>query len=992
MPSHYKNLTLLLALILSIGFTGAAVIETPGSQGLAWEDSQVEDQLIGQCAEGETVDSLQINVNGNTVGLKDEGSQGTSDRNVSLSSQNLRSVFSSNDDLSWSNQYEVSIECSSGEDSSSDIDFATAKFNSLTADGGDNGIGFLGEIMKDEKGSLGERDSVKIEPEISTGAEYSSKTEDLTSSSFEYTGEKLGSSDEGYEFVQDYVTENSEKDVFKLYPMVDGYIAPGENSTASFDGAGMFSGLETELSFDPFVHVWSSEVVRDPGRRLTYDEVEDEEYFYELFMEYAPNDNFPGLEDDNFVLTVEEKGEEWDSSYDPKENYQNMNILEWSQPESDSANYRIEISNYGKLDDLESGEYQFVLKLRYDDEDFRIAELPVEKKKQFSGQILDAGGNGVETDMTLTQKNGDREYNLNIGSNGRFSKTVAPEPEEYDITAEFFKSGQNGRDGKISMTNVELDESDLGSGASAIGFDYWQDPNVEIEGLEPVNMMAVKFGYSMENVEDLRMAFDPAELDPRDIKVYECDEWNFAGTQCLSTWDKLGESDDESIGINYKRWEAIINGVTTYNIDETNDILMSSYVIGTSSDIQLQESITVESTELTYNEEIDISGVLVDESGNRVEDADVTLSFKNTDYSWNTTTDSTGSFSISEPVKAGPGNYVLEMNAVKPPYNSLSVSSDETVNVEYEKGIETDVASDQDISQGETTSVEFELTNTGQTSVENIDVGITGFEDQYVESVDAPESIESGNTRTVTVNLALPDDYCSSQCYPELTANVEAESGDETVEASALILTTLEPEQEEQQNSSQGSEPNEEQDDSETDSDQNQDNGFNETQPANSDNTTDNPITGAFSEAQRMTGNFVQSQSDLNIALGLIMIFTMILAAAVKKKKDQGDNGRRRRGGGSDRSRPNIAGGASSQGSRVQRPDVNSDKEEPEQVDEPETEEGDEDTESSEEEESEDESESSEGGSEDVPDNVCDVCGEEFENATGVKIHKQAMH
>ncbi|MFQ3308181.1 MAG: hypothetical protein ACI977_000406, partial [Candidatus Nanohaloarchaea archaeon] len=28
----------------------------------------------------------------------------------------------------------------------------------------------------------------------------------------------------------------------------------------------------------------------------------------------------------------------------------------------------------------------------------------------------------------------------------------------------------------------------------------------------------------------------------------------------------------------------------------------------------------------------------------------------------------------------------------------------------------------------------------------------------------------------------------------------------------------------------------------------------------------------------------------------------------------------------------------------------------------------------------------------DVPDNVCDVCGEEFENATGVRLHKQAMH
>ncbi len=990
MPSHYKNLTLLLALILSIGFTSAAVIETPGNQGIAWQDSQVENQLTGQCSEGETVQDFQIDLTESNVDLKGEGYTGDNGRNITHSSETLRTVFDNSDDLSWSNQYDVSLKCSSGEEASSQIDFATTDFISLEGDDGHNGIGFLGQVMKNEKGSLGERESVKIQPNVDTGGEYTGKTEDLSLSDFEFTGEKLSSSDEGYELVQGYKTgEGDKEEVYKLYPVVDGYIDSGEVSSVRFDGTGMFSGLETEASFDPLVHVWSSEVVQDPGRKLTYDEIENEDYFYELFMDYAPNDNFPGLESDNFILKVEEKGGEWDSGYSTKKNYEKLNVLEWSQPESDSANYRIEISNYGKLDDLESGEYRFVLKLRYDDKDFKIAEVPVEKKKQFSGQILDAGGNGVETDLTLTQKNGDREYNLDIGANGRFSKTVAPEPEQYDISAEFFKSGQNGRDGKISMTNVELDESDLGSGASAIGFDYWQNPNVEIEGLKPVNMMAVKFGYSLENIEDLRMAFDPAELDPRDIKVYECDEWNFAGTSCLSTWDKLGDEEEESVEVDYKRWEAILNGVDTYSIDDTNNILMSSYVIGTSSDIQLQESITVESTELTYNDDIDVSGVLVDEGGNRVEDADVTLSFKDEDYSWNATTDSTGTFSISEPVKAKPGNYVLEMNAVKEPYNSLSIESDETVNVEYEKGIETKVDSDQDISQGETTSVQFDLINTGQTSVENIDVGVTDISDQYVKSVDAPESIESGNTRTVTINLALPSDYCSSTCYPELTANVEAESGDETVTASALVLTTLEPEQDKQQqkSSEEDGSQSEQQSSQEENSEQE---GFNETQQPDSENATSNPITGAFSEAQRMTGNFVESQSDLNIALGLIMIFTMILAAAVKKKKEQGDSGRRGRGGG-DRSRPNIAGGASSQGSRVQRPDVSSKKDKPE---EPTQEEIEEETVDEETEQVSDELSENDNSSEDqeVPDNVCDVCGEEFENATGVKIHKQAMH
>ncbi len=793
-----------------------------------------------------------------------------------------------------------------------------------------------------------------------------------------------------------------------LTASVDSYF--DEGTTVTFNKS-EFDNATNTSTFDPKIYEWSADKVGDtnPGRDLSYEQVENGDYRFYLDVDHKGDSSLPEspLDDENFRLTVHALRDENNDGFSERididelddfdassNEYEDAKWLEQVQPSSDSNyNYEVSIDNMNYLDQLPAGKYMFTLQVAYEAEyesqspvSFTVDETRVDKSTEFSGAIRDSAGAGVRTEMLL---NGRKNTRVNTGEDGVFSTTIAQ--SQFDsIKLDFYDRGLEAPDSSVVLNDPVLSEdSDLGLGSAAIRYQYWNSPSNRVEGLESVNMMATKFAYPIQGgIDSLSMAFDSGEVNLEKVQVYKCSFWNFDGTECMENWEKVSDS---NTGVVFSTNNVNIYEIEPYTTPESsdgsNDILMHAFIVGKKSDLQLQESITVESTELTYNEEIDISGVLVDESGNRVEDADVTLSFKDTDYSWNTTTDSTGSFSISEPVKAGPGNYVLEMNAVKPPYNSLSVSSDETVTVEYEKGIETDVASDQDISQGETTSVEFELTNTGQTSVENIDVGITGFEDQYVESVDAPESIESGNTRTVTVNLALPDDYCSSQCYPELTANVEAESGDESVEASALILTTLEPEQEEQQNSSQENESDDQQDDSETDGTQDQNNDFNETQPASSDNTTDNPITGAFSEAQRMTGNFVESQSDLNIALGLIMIFTMILAAAVKKKKDQGDSGRRRRGGGSDRSRPNIAGGASSQGSRVQRPDVNPDKEEPEQVDEPETEE-EQDSESSEEEESEDDSEISE----DVPDNVCDVCGEEFENATGVKIHKQAMH
>ena len=68
-----------------------------------------------------------------------------------------------------------------------------------------------------------------------------------------------------------------------------------------------------------------------------------------------------------------------------------------------------------------------------------------------------------------------------------------------------------------------------------------------------------------------------------------------------------------------------------------------------------------------------------------------------------------------------------------------------------------------------------------------------------------------------------------------------------------------------------------------------------------SDNTSEESsdtsfVSNAAETVVGPTGAFLQRQSSLNIALGLIMIFTMILAAAVKKKK--GSNSDRGRFGG----------------------------------------------------------------------------------------------
>jgi hypothetical protein len=177
-------------------------------------------------------------------------------------------------------------------------------------------------------------------------------------------------------------------------------------------------------------------------------------------------------------------------------------------------------------------------------------------------------------------------------------------------------------------------------------------------------------------------------------------------------------------------------------------------------------------------------------------------------------------------------------------------------------------------------------------------------------------------------------------------------------------------------------------------------------------------LTGAFSGLEDTpTGEFLASQSSLNIALGLIMVFTMALAGAIKKKKKDDTSGGR--GGSRSVSRNGGGRGAGGAGRQVniQRPKVAPSSEEPQvmspddDIDEiaeamtEKDEQGAIDTDNVDEveishqepevetpgeegnEEMEDEDdEESEG------DFKCDTCGENFDTESGLKLHREALH
>jgi hypothetical protein len=868
----------------------------------------------------------------------------------------------------------------------------------------ESGTGFVGGELVDDSDGLDRTDPLKVDISVNNTSKYD--LSQIQASDLEFS-----------EGLSNPEIEDREKSgnttTLTMTPTVDSYF---EDSVELTFNKTSFDNATVSKSVNPLIYEWSAEKVGDsnPGRDLTYEEVEDGDYRFYFDVKHKGDSNLPEspLDDANFRLTVhalqsdnngfsERVDIEELEGFNPDTDYNREKWMEQSQPSDDSNyNYRVNLDNMNELDKLPAGKYVYSLEVAYEAQYesqnpvyFTVDETRVDKSTEFSGAVRDSTGSGVRTEMLL---NGKKNTRINTGEDGAFSTTI--DQSQFDsITARFYDRGRESPDSTMVLDNPHLSEnSDLGLGSAAVRYQYWNNPDNRIDGLESVNMMASKFAYPFDGVDSLSMAFDSGEVNLEKIQVYKCNFWNFDGVECMENWEKV---DDSNVNVNFAALNANIDGVEPYTTPTDQDILMHAFIVGKRSDLQLQESISVESTDLTYNSELGVSGVLVDESGDRVEDADVTLSLKDADYSWNTTTDSTGTFRFDNKVDAEPGNYVLQLDAEKAPYNSLSIESDATLTVSYEKGIETEAPADQEISQGETTEISFDVTNTGQTEVEDIDVSPSGVKDQFIRNVDAPESIESGATEQVTISLALPDDYCSDTCYPELNADVEGVAGEETVSASVLLTTTLQVEQQQNQNNDSSS------DGSEEEQNNNQNENTTDEQSSQQPGNETNGITGAFSEAQRMTGEFVEQQSDLNIALGLIMIFTLILAAAVKKKKDQGGDGPRTVVNSNISNRPNISGGTSSADSRVQRPDVSSkqrDKQEsvseersgPREQEETESESTEEPMEPDDEEVDEQEgaSEDSEETDEEVPDDVCDICGEEFESATGVKIHKQAVH
>ncbi|MFB6145139.1 MAG: carboxypeptidase regulatory-like domain-containing protein [Candidatus Nanohaloarchaea archaeon] len=671
---------------------------------------------------------------------------------------------------------------------------------------------------------------------------------------------------------------------------------------------------------------------------------------------------------DNYYISVYHDGEIYKDYKDQQG---------WLKPTVSEQNVNLTVSG---TPDLGIGTYFFIVKFRGEKRSQQVANFTVKHLMNFKGRVETQNHRAVSGAGISVTRNGITKKE-NTNAHGKYSMYIMP--GKYDVKLDFSKGNVF-----ISDSLLENTSSTTNDDISRIKYQYWKDPDVSINGVKPINMMAVQYGYPIETFAgrpSASMRFDSKGVDPNKVHVYYCNKWDFQGQKCMGDWN---QTDDNRVTIDYVIWKASFPVHPRYVAEQpgspAHKVLTNAFVVGTQSGLALNSgTIHVSGPSngrIPVGKEVTVSGRVVDDNSNFIEGANVSVQFMKGDSSYKTiegVTGANGDFSIRG-TAPDPGNYSIRVTLDKKNYAATTKKFQNSFETYLKEGVSMSTEDSMKVFLGKKSTQDVTVTNIGQKEITDVNLSADGISSDYLSlSKKYLGKIPAGESETVQAIVQLPSDYCGSNgvCdrYPSFSVKTTATTSDGSqVEDESHVQTIV--------NRVSGG-------------------ATGSQQSTTNDNSNDNS-SGSFSvqDVQKMTGHFLASQSSLNIALGLMMLFSMVLAGAVKRKKDGGGSRDPRQDG----SRPAVQKPAVAPGddTEVHQPQpVQQDEDLDDTIDEMSQEVTDEDVdeaideiagvEAEEMDESGVEEEDSESSGQTF---ACGVCGEEFDTVSARKLHEQAMH
>lgn len=646
----------------------------------------------------------------------------------------------------------------------------------------DAGSGFVGQQL----GTVSTTPVSNVAPiKLKVSKKTGNGTEQIDLSQLRFTTDDHRAdiqNDPGYVEIQDDGT-------ILLYPKITEYIKPSNSLEIDATYQGKDELTET-LATVPTIYQWKlADIYNAPQMPEDFSYVRNRFSIQLDLKQYGSNTG--QLARDNFVLTIKEVKEDGEETVVADKNW-----LQPSMPNSgEHGNYELTLDNVPNLD---TGSYKFLIGLQYTDANEKTHQITlntfrIEKYLRFAGTVTDVASTSpqVPTEMTVLEAGG-RTVSVEA-RDGSYDARLQDRAKA--LTMKFFKQETDKVTSVIDIRAPDL-KSKSSSGNTAIGYQYREDSEVHIEGVQPVNMMAVKFAHPIRGGASATMTFNPLNRNLDELSVYECSDWNFQQTTCMGEWQKMA---DEAVSVNPASWEVGIDDLNLRHLPDSGaDILINAYVVGIPSKLVLDGNHPVEPDAETVaaGDTVSVGGRVLATNGDHVQDADVTLELVDetgaTAETFTTTTDADGSFTVEGAAPTAPGTYHIRASVQKQPYKPVEMTSDATITTYYETGVALDPETTRPtIDPGTTSTVSFDIVNTGQAPIKQPKITVKGLERGYTLR-DVPSQIDGGSATTVTLVLDASES-CSPSCNdrPVLDISVEGMSDGKQVTAATTIYTQV---------------------------------------------------------------------------------------------------------------------------------------------------------------------------------------------------------
>lgn len=873
-----KTVILSLLLMVLVGLTSAADIDFGGGESVesseeitVWMNHDKDDRSATlSCGTNSTISSV-------TIG----GSSGSSPQFETARDQNEWTLDFENDlkakiedNLDYPKDHKLEVNCEDEEPVSAivnaeEVDTDETQFKVVDGDKR-YGKAIVGESFTDD--SYENSNKMELNLVIRSSDTSISNLVSGTAENFRLEGNEISITDSDINVDENGPTELN----IELSPSVRSFT----DDELDLDIRDDQGNLITTLTVKPKIYDYSFSISESPQSKIDFENVLREDYEYVADIKKESPGGGELLSPEDFGLTIERfKHGEFVPPDTGKSSLEDVDFeeaewLDWSPTSGNNENeYRIYIENMNYITELPDGLYRFELVLKKEDS-IIMDRIQVDKGTVFSGKVQDSEGGGVKTDFFF---DGERSVAFESRGDGSYSQEIKAGTFDYS-EIEFYDTGSSSYDSKIFINNPDLSkETDLGgTGESSVIFDYYSDPDPKLAGVDPVNMFSVKFGYDMESVGKISSKFDSSNINPDNLQVYECGDWNFAAEECNEDWSSSYiKGEDFTIDKGSLPYRVNIDKVSLFrNPDDGKDILNNAYMLGTAADIELGGQFEVSGPvggEIPGGENLTVTGDIVDEQGNSLgEGHEVEIEFGDA-VKLDARTDSDGNFEVEGQAPSEPGEYEITVTSDPEGYGSLEKTFEEPLTVYREKDVSLDIPSTYSVVRDQEEELEVVVENSGQVDLEGVSLSFSGMDSSlYSVSEVNLGNLEVGESTSSTLTVEVPGAF--EDAYPSLDAVVSAQADGNEVKDSGEI-------QFEARNS--GSSDNSNESENTSEGSQNVDGGSSDTENAGWS-------TPSAPSLNNVTGEFMQDRSTLNLALGIITVFLMILAAAVKKDKENG--------------------------------------------------------------------------------------------------------